>query len=191
MIYKEWLYDRLKGNVLIVFTQADCIVVDDQNSLAQRPSGQSVTPPQPQPNPEAEAARDKVIKDAFSEYDDCVLSEMKRIVPYSSESSEVLSQVIVTNCHSKEQQVIDLIIAIYGGSRSEVERIIKEGVEIRKNKMLADIVTFRAELARSLSSQPKPDSVPKADNASKNDLGLWLNIQIELMPWPSLSVGAG
>jgi hypothetical protein len=173
LIYKERLYDPARGNVLIVLTQADCIVVDDQNLVAQTPSpNQSVTPTQPQLNPEAEAARDKVIKDAVAEYDGCIRSEMKQIVPYSSESGEVLSRVIVTNCHLKEQQVTDLVIAIYGSSRSEVEKIIKEGVENRKSGVLADIVTFRAELTKSLLSQPKTDSAPQVDIASKNGSGL-------------------
>jgi hypothetical protein len=63
-------------------------------------------------------------------------------------------------------------MAIYGGSRSEVEKAIKEGVQNRKNDILADIVTFRAELAKSLQAQPKTDDAPKVDNASGKNEGL-------------------
>lgn len=97
---------------------------------------------------------------------------MKQVVPYSNESGEVLSQVIITNCRPQEQHVIELIMAIYGASRLDVEKNIKEGVENRKNSVLADIVTFRAELAKSLLSQPKTSSPPTVDNASKKDEGL-------------------
>jgi hypothetical protein len=173
LIYKERLYDTSKGNVLVIFTQADCIVVNDQNLIAQTPPAPvPQQPTQPQANPEAQVVRDKVIKDASAEYDNCVRSQMKQVVPYSSESAEVLSQVIITNCHPQGQHVIDLIIAIYGASRPEVEKIIKEGVENRKNNVLADIVTFRAELAKSLLSQPKTENAPKVDNASGKDQGL-------------------
>jgi hypothetical protein len=178
LIYKEWLYDTSKGNALVILTQADCINVYDQNVLVETtpPSAEPTPPPQqsaqPQSNPEAEAARSKLIKDASAEYDECIGSQMKQVVPYSNESGEVLSQVIITNCHPQEQHVIDLIVAIYGSSRLEVEKIIKEAVESRKNNVLADIVTFRAELAKSLLSQPKTDNPPKVDNASKKDVGL-------------------
>jgi hypothetical protein len=177
LIYKEWLYDASKGNALVSFTQADCVNVYDQSLVAETaPPAQPVPQPQqsvkPQPNPEAEATRGKLIKDASAEYDECIRSQMKQVVPYSNENGEVLSQVIITNCHPQEQHVIDLVMAIYGASRSEVEKIIKEGVESRKNNVLADIVTFRAELAKSLLSQPKTDNPPKVDNTSKKDVGL-------------------
>lgn len=171
LIYKEWLYDKSRGNVLMVLTQADCVVVNDQGLVAQ--TTPSAPLPQPQSNPEAEAARSKIIKDASAEYDECIRSQMKQVVPYSNENGEVLSQVIVTNCHSQERHVIDLVIAIYGTSRAEAEKIIKEGVENRKNSVLADIVTFRAELTKALASRPKTDtnSAPRVD-AAKSDTGL-------------------
>jgi hypothetical protein len=177
LIYKEWLYDASKGNALVSLTQADCANVYGQNSVAETtPAAQPAPPSQqsapPQSNPEAEAARGKLIKDASAQYDECVRSQMKQVVPYSNESGEVLSQVIITNCRPQEQHVTELIMAIYGASRSEVEKNIKEGVENRKNNVLAGVVTFRAELEKSLLSQPKTGDPPKVDDASKKDVGL-------------------
>jgi hypothetical protein len=174
LVYKESLYDASKGDALVSLTQADCFNVD-QNSTETTPPPQPAPLPQqsaqPQPNPDAEATRGKLIREASAQYDECIRSQMKQVVPYSNESGEVLSQVIITNCHPQEQHVIDLIMAIYGASRSEVERVINQDVQNRKNNVLADVVTFRAELAKSLSL-PKTNNPPKLDAASKNDAGL-------------------
>lgn len=175
LTYKEWLYDTARAGALLVLTEADCVAVGGAPVVTQ---AQPAPPPAPAPsvNPEAAAARDKLIKDADQAYDACLVAQMKQVVPYSNESGAVLSQVVVTNCRPQEQRVIDLVMAIYGASRADAERVIQRGVETRKGNVLADIVTFRAELAKSLAEAPNRNGAPKLDNASseagKGDAGL-------------------
>jgi hypothetical protein len=129
----------------------------------------SPTPPSPQPssqaNPEALAAREKLISDGGKEYTACIRTQMKEIVPYSNEGAETLAQVIQTNCSAVEQHFIELAMAIYGTSRSEVEKTVGDAVESRKKSIVADIVTFRAEMAKALQSQPKSENATDSKKA--------------------------
>ena len=84
-----------------------------------------------------------------------VLAQMKRIVPYSNENAETIAQVIITECKPQEEHFVELGMAIYGSSKSEMEKIVQDAIGERKKNIVADIVTFRAEAARALQTQPR------------------------------------
>ena len=120
--------------------------------------------PPPAKNDEVDAARTKLINDAAEEHQACMRKVMKDIVPYSSENAETLAQVIITRCQTEEKKLMSLGVALYGASKTDVERIVTQRVEQQKKEMVADIVTFRAELNKALLSQPKPEN--------KNETGI-------------------
>jgi hypothetical protein len=112
-------------------------------------------PASPPANSEIDHARSKLINEAAEEHQACMRKVMRDIVPYSSENAETLAQVIITRCQTEEKKFVSLGVALYGASKSDVERIVTQRVEQQKKEMVADIVTFRAELNKALLSQPK------------------------------------
>ena len=64
---------------------------------------------------------------------------------------------------SGASSLTEITVAIYGSSQQEAEKIIADSVAERKRSLVADIVTFRAELTKTLLAQPKkpaPESTP-------------------------------
>ena len=47
---------------------------------------------------DAEKERDNLLKEAASQHNNCLLTQMKEIVPFSNESAETLAQVVITKC---------------------------------------------------------------------------------------------
>jgi hypothetical protein len=115
------------------------------------------TPPLPK-NDEVDKERTRLINEAADEHQACMRKVMRDIVPYSSENADTLAQVIITRCQTEEKKFVSLGVALYGASKADVERIVTTRVEQQKREMVADIVTFRAELNKALLSQPKPDN---------------------------------
>ncbi len=111
--------------------------------------------PTPDANPEVDAARNKLLADTANAYGVCIQNEMKQLVPLSNEGAETLAQVIITKCADIEQHYVELAMAMYGASRAQVEDLIHDPLETRKKNIIADIVTFRAELTKALTGQPK------------------------------------
>lgn len=114
--------------------------------------------PPPSKNDEVDQQRTRLINEAAEEHQACMRKVMRDIVPYSNENAETLAQVIITRCQEQEKKFVSLGVALYGASKSDVERIVTSRVEQQKKEMVADIVTFRAELNKALLSQPKPDT---------------------------------
>ncbi|MGE0235275.1 hypothetical protein [Methylocystis sp.] len=112
--------------------------------------------------PDAEAERSKLISEAAAEHSKCLRSQMRQIVPYSSESAETLAQVVITKCEESEQKFVSLGMALFNASRAEVEKIVSQALEKQKKKMVADIVSFRAEINKSIMSQPKSEEHQKS-----------------------------
>ncbi len=133
---------------------AACVKWYKEPALARN----DATPSPPAKNDEVDQARTKLINEAAEEHQACMRKVMKDIVPYSSENAETLAQVIITRCQAEEKKLMSLGVALYGASKTDVERIVTQRVEQQKKEMVADIVTFRAELNRALLSQPKPDN---------------------------------
>lgn len=119
--------------------------------------------PSPSSPPEAEAERNKLITEAAAEHSKCLHTQMRQIVPYSNESAETLAQVVITKCEEAEKKFVSLGMALFNAPRAEVEKIVGQGLEKQKKKMVADIVSFRAELNKALLSQPKSDEGKKGD----------------------------
>ena len=112
----------------------------------------------PPANSEVDQARTKLLNEAAEEHQTCMRRVMRDIVPYSNENADTLAQVVITRCQTEEKKFVSLGVALYGASKADVERIVTARVEQQKKEMVADIVTFRAELNKALMSKPKPEN---------------------------------
>jgi len=169
-------FNLLSSSILLP-TLSKCVAQNSQASgIAAAPTNPSSTiaPPTPKPNPEAKAAQDKLLEDAAKEYGDCVQKEMKELVPLSNEGADTLAQVITTKCDDKVKKYIEISMAIYGMSRAEVENNLRDTLEKQKKNIVAQIVTFRAELAKALILQQKEESQQKNQNTSDTKKGVGL-----------------
>jgi len=115
--------------------------------------------------PEADAERSKLITEAAAEHGRCLASKMRSIVPYSNENAEVLSQVLITKCSEAENKFVRLGMALFNTSR--VDMAVVPALAEQKRKMVADIVTFRAELTKALASHPKDKGLTPASQAEE------------------------
>jgi hypothetical protein len=154
----------------------ECVDSKGQVRTAARIDGQAlpVQKPmtrEPQPNHEAVQEREKLLTEAAREHTKCRQSQMRNIVPYSNESAETLAQVVLTNCKDAEDKFVSLGVALLNMQRSEVQTLLSNSLVQEKSRMVAEIVTFRAELAKAIAQQPKADS-PKVEDASKNERGI-------------------
>jgi hypothetical protein len=116
---------------------------------------------------EADAERSKLITEAAAEHGRCLASQMRSIVPYSNENAEVLSQVVITKCSEAENKFVRLGMALFNTSRVDMEKLVVPALAEQKRKMVADIVTFRAELTKALASQPKDKGLTPASQAEE------------------------
>jgi hypothetical protein len=107
---------------------------------------------------EVEFERTKFLKEASGAFDNCLAAELKNLVPSSNEPAETLTKVIEIKCDALEKRVVGLGIAFYGASKDDFQRLVKEPLEERKKRLVADIVTLRADLAKETSKQPKDAS---------------------------------
>jgi hypothetical protein len=123
------------------------------------------------PITEGARERDKLLTEAAAEHAKCRQSQMRNIVPYSNENAETLAQVVLTNCKDAEDKFVSLGVALLNIQRSEVQTLISTALGQQKSRMVADIVTFRAELAKALAEQSK-DAPKKLDDASKPEQGI-------------------
>lgn len=112
-----------------------------------------------------ELERTKLLKEASSAFDSCLASELKSLVPSSNEPAETLTKVIEIKCGEPEKRVASLGFAFYGATKDDFQKIVKEPLEERKKRLVADIVTLRAELAKEAAKQPK--DVPDASAGAK------------------------
>lgn len=117
-----------------------------------------------------EFERAKLLKEASSAFDDCLASELKSLAPSSNEPAETLVKVIEIKCGEQEKRVASLGVAFYGASKDDFQKRVKEPLDERKKRIVADIVTLRAELAKEAAKQPKdaPDASAGAKPANGN-----------------------
>ncbi|WP_292530438.1 hypothetical protein [Methylocystis sp.] len=141
--------------------------------MPQRAAPEQEAPPQVngQADSESERERQKLISEAGAQHAKCLHSQMRQIVPYSNESAETLAQVVITKCEDAEKKFISLGMALFNASRAEVEKIVGQALEKQKKKMVADIVSFRAELNKAIMSQPKSDENSDSQH-KKGDSGI-------------------
>jgi hypothetical protein len=105
-----------------------------------------------------EIERSKFLKEASSAFDNCLATELKSLVPTSNEPAETLAKVIEIKCGDLEKRVAGLGVAFYGASKDGFQTIVKEPLDERKKRLVADIVTLRADLAKEAAKQPKEAS---------------------------------
>jgi hypothetical protein len=98
---------------------------------------------------ETNAERKRLIDEAASEHLECLKKEMVSIVPFSNESAETLGSVVMTKCADHERKRVSLAIALFSIPRSNAERILKEITDDTRKVVVAEIVTFRANQAKS------------------------------------------
>lgn len=55
-------------------------------------------------NSESKNERDRLLNQAISNHSNCIVAQMKEIVPYSNEKAETLSEVIITKCSELEKR---------------------------------------------------------------------------------------
>ncbi len=115
-----------------------------------------------------EAERSRLLQEASSVFDACLASELKSLVPSSNEPAETLTKVIEIKCGDAEKKLASLGFAFYGASRDDLQRIVKEPLEERKRRVVAEIVTLRAELSKEAAKPAKP---PEAGPESKTITG--------------------
>lgn len=112
-------------------------------------------------NPEAKAERDKLLTQAAAEYGECIKTQMRTIVPFSNENAETLAQVILTKCEEAENKFVSLGMALTNKSRAEIQTVMGQNLAKQKASIVAEIVSLRAELAKSLlqqNPQPQPSA---------------------------------
>ncbi|MGD0635050.1 MAG: hypothetical protein ABSA13_12365 [Beijerinckiaceae bacterium] len=145
-------------------------------SAAPMPQTAPAAPTVSSPNPEvteaevarqqqataAEQERDRLLKEAAAEHDNCLRTQMREIVPFSNESAETLAQVVITKCSDAEKKYVSLGMAFYGAAKADMEKVVRDAVAERKKSIVAEIVTFRADMTKALSAKPKESgNVPK------------------------------
>jgi hypothetical protein len=171
LVYLETVHDNLQGGKIVSQVVSNCdggqstyaVAPPTPTPVPATPSPAPQEAPPPQPNAEAEAARSKLIDDAGKEYDECIRNQMKEIVPFSNEGAETIAQVITTKCADKEEHFVEVGMAIYGVSRKELENTLHDALETRRKNIVADVVTFRAELSKALLSRQKNDAAPASN----------------------------
>jgi hypothetical protein len=162
-------YASMKPEFRFLFDQS----ASSERQRRQAEKAQAVQPPRegetgsaPQDQIKAvELERTRFLKEASSAFDNCLASELKSLVPSSNEPAETLAKVIEIKCADSEKRVASLGVAFYGASKDGFQTIVKEPLDERKKRLVADIVTFRADLAKEAAKQPK--EVPAADAGSK------------------------
>jgi hypothetical protein len=105
--------------------------------------------------------RKKLMNAAVSEHNICLRREIMSIVPYSEESAETLGTVIMTKCSDHEKKRVSLAVALFGINRVDVEKILKEISDETRKHIVAEIVTARAEIAKSRGQPSSSGAVPK------------------------------
>jgi hypothetical protein len=155
----------LDGTSRLLLQLVQCVARNSAPAGVATNNGTVERRPNPAPSArtrESEQERDRLIAEAAAEHAKCTQGQMRQIVPYSSENAEVLAQVILTNCREAENRFVSLGVALFNAPRAEVERIVGAGLAEQKKRMVADIVTFRAELARALLNESKNEARPQS-----------------------------
>jgi hypothetical protein len=154
-------YDfSLDGTSRVLPALVACVrnIAHPNNTASNSAPDQTRDAVKPAISDEVQREREKLLAAAAEEHSKCLTEQMKELVPYSEEVAETLSQVIVTKCADFEQKFISLGVAIYGSSKEDLEKLVNHAVEQRKRHIVADIVTFRAELAKLKAAQPNKPS---------------------------------
>jgi hypothetical protein len=75
---------------------------------------------------------------------------------------KLLRKLLQQSAPIRRRRFVEVGMAIYGVSRKELEGTIHDAIENRKKNIVADVVTFRAELTKALLSRQKNDAPPES-----------------------------
>ena len=157
---------RLDGTSRLMPALVDCV----RASLAPPAIARPQQAPAPSGNSDLDRRREKLLTQAAEEHAVCLKKTMRDIVPFSSEGAEVLAQVVLTKCAAEEDRFISVGVALLNVPRAQVEREVRQVLARQKEAIVADIVTFRAELAKSLLEKGAPTERAPAAPAPTKDL---------------------
>ncbi len=166
-LYQCWDTNRPKGAAQEARSSRPESYKPNPRVGAASPALPSSSEPDPAANSDSARERNKLIDEAVGEHHKCIRSQMREIVPYSNESAETLSQVVLTKCAEAEEKFVRLGVALFNTSRAEMEKVVQEALAVQKKNIVAEIVTFRAQLNKALSAPPK-DSGGDQDKGSKD-----------------------
>ncbi len=119
---------------------------------------------------EMEAERAKLLDEAAAAHGACLGAQTRDLALVSNESAETLAQVVAIKCAEAEKRYASLGLAFYGASRDEMQKRVKEPLDERKKRVVADIVTLRAERAKETEKAKeaeKPKDAEKTKDADK------------------------
>ena len=155
---------RLDGTSRLLPALVDCV----KTSLAPPAMAREPQAPPPTGNSDLERRRERLLTQAAEEHAVCVKKALREIVPFSDERAEVLAQVVLTKCASEEERFISVGVAALNAPRAQVEREVRQALARQKEVLVAEIVTFRAELAKSLLNKNAPaERVPSPAKESE------------------------
>lgn len=137
----------------------------EKDQAVQPPRDKETASVAPEQIKAMELERTKLSKEAFDAFDNCLVSELKSLVPSSNEPAETLVKVIEIKCGDLEKRVASFGVAFYGASKDDFQKRVKEPLDERKKRLVADIVMLRADLAKEAAKQPK--EAPEATAGSK------------------------
>jgi hypothetical protein len=149
---------KLDGTSRLMPALVDCV----RNSVSPPAVARPVEPRSPSGDPDLDKRRDRLLTQAASEHAACLKKNMRDIVPYSSERAEVLAQVVLTKCAPEEERFVSVGVALLNVPRAQVEREVRQALARQKEAIVAEIVTFRAELAKSLLNKDAPSEAAPA-----------------------------
>jgi len=144
---------RLDGTSRLMPALVDCVKTNLTPPAVASPPQQA---PAPSGNSDPDRRREKLLTQAAAEHAACLKKNMVEIVPYSDERAEVLAQVVLTKCEPEEDRFVSVGVALLNVSRAQVEREVRQALAKQKDSMVADIITFRAEVAKSLLNKGAP-----------------------------------
>lgn len=144
---------KLDGTSRLMPALVDCVKTNlAPSAIARQP--QTASPPSG--NSDLDRRREKLLTQAAAEHAACLKKNMVEIVPYSDERAEVIAQVVLTKCEAEEERFVSVGVALLDAPRAQVAREVRQALARQKDAMVADIVTFRAEVAKSFLNKDAP-----------------------------------
>jgi hypothetical protein len=110
----------------------------------------------------------KVFAELIAEHDACLKKAMLNLVPYSNEPAETLSTAVIATCSEFDGKRVPLGTALFGVDRTFAEKSTADNSAKTKATLVAEIVTFRAELTKAtLAARAEPASRDNAVRPAK------------------------
>lgn len=110
------------------------------------------------------AEKKKLVAEAVTVHEHCVVQALADTIPYSTENAPTLADVALSKCATFAERRITIGIAAFGMTRDEAAGIVATKVSEMRSKIIETIVTSRAELAKRQQRPPQDagEGLPKA-----------------------------